>query len=368
METRSFWHEETVVSRDIDLELHRKNLRDVSRRDVLATMAKVGIGSALGAAALTGDPLQALAAAASEATGAHPSWKFVFVNHVTTNPFFTPTISGATDACKLFGCSYQWTGSATSSVSQMVSAIETAIASKADGIATTVIDKVAFDKPIADATAAGIPVVSYNADNNPLNDRLAYIGQDLFASGQAMGQKILSLVKPGGKVVIFIATPGSGNIQPRVDGARAVIGSKLGVDVVATGAAIAQEAATIESYYLGHKSINGMFAVDGGSTWYTGVTSKKYGLHAKGIATGGFDLQPGTIASIASGDMDFTIDQQPYQQGFLPVFYLWLYKLSSGLQSPSTTNTGLKFVTKANITGYVSANYFEGGPKTVSPI
>ena len=39
-----------VVSNDIDLELHRKNLRDVSRRDVLATMAKLGIGGALGAA------------------------------------------------------------------------------------------------------------------------------------------------------------------------------------------------------------------------------------------------------------------------------------------------------------------------------
>jgi simple sugar transport system substrate-binding protein len=350
------------------MELHRKHLRDVSRRDVLATMAKLGIGGALGAAALSGDPMRALAAASSEFAGAHPKWKFVFVNHVTTNPFFTPTISGATDACKLLGCQFQWTGSATSSVSQMVSSISTAVAGKADGIATTVIDKVAFDSPIANATAAGIPVISYNADGNPLDDRLAYVGQDLFASGQAMGQKILSLVKPGGKIVIFIATPGSGNIQPRVDGAKAVIGTKLSVDVVASGAAIAQEASTVESYYLGHKSINGMFAVDGGSTWYTGVTSKKYGLHAKGIASGGFDLQPGTLDAIASGDMDFTIDQQPYQQGFLPVLYLWLYKLSGGLQSPSTTNTGLKFVTKANISAYKAGSYFEGTPKMASPI
>jgi len=356
------------VSSDIDMELHRKHLRDVSRRDVLATMAKLGVGGALGAAALSGDPMRALAAVANETAGAHPAWKFVFVNHVTTNPFFTPTISGATDACKLFGCTFQWTGSETSSVSQMVSSINTAIAAKADGIATTVIDKVAFDKPIANATAAGIPVVSYNADNNPLNDRLAYIGQDLFASGQAMGQKILSLVKPGGKIAIFIATPGSGNIQPRVDGAKAIIGNKLQVKVVPSGAAIAQEQATVESFWNGNTDYNGLFAVDGGSTWYTGVTSKKYGLHAKGVATGGFDLQPGTLDAIASGDMDFTIDQQPYQQGFLPIFYLWLYKLSGGLQSPSTTNTGLKFVTSANIAGYKAPSYFEGSPKTTSPV
>jgi simple sugar transport system substrate-binding protein len=352
------------VSKDMDLELHGKNLRDVSRRDVLATAAKLGAAGALGAAALGADPLQALAAAA----GAHPKYKFTFVNHVTTNPFFTPTISGMTDAAKLLGCATpQWAGSETSNVSQMVSAINTAIAAKVDGIATTVIDPAAFDTPIANAVAAGIPVVSYNADNNPNNKRLAYIGQDLFASGQAMGRMILSLVKPGGSIVIFIATPGSGNIQPRVDGAVAVIGKTLKVKVVASGAALTQEQATIESYYLGHKDLNGMFAVDGGSSWYCGATSTKYGLKKKGMAIGGFDLQPGTLAAITSGDMDFTIDQQPYQQGFLPIVYLALYKLSGGLQSPSTSNTGLKFVTPANVAGYNVASYFEGAPKTSSP-
>ena len=42
--------------------------------------------------------------------GSHKNYKFVFVNHVTTNPFFVPTQYGAADACKLLGCSYQWTG------------------------------------------------------------------------------------------------------------------------------------------------------------------------------------------------------------------------------------------------------------------
>src|SRR5689334_17014403 len=45
-----------------------------------------------------------------------PKWKFVFVNHVTTNPFFTPTQYGAQDACKLLGCDFQWTGSQDSVV------------------------------------------------------------------------------------------------------------------------------------------------------------------------------------------------------------------------------------------------------------
>ncbi len=62
---------------------------------------------------------------------------------------------------------------------------------------------------------------------------------------------------------------------------------------------------------------------------------------------GGYDLLPGTLRLIQNGSLQFTIDQQPYLQGFYPVVQLFLYKLSGGLVAPSDTNTGLLFVTKA---------------------
>src|ERR1044071_8322126 len=34
----------------------------------------------------------------------HPKCNFVFVNHVTTNPFFVPTNYGIQDACALINC------------------------------------------------------------------------------------------------------------------------------------------------------------------------------------------------------------------------------------------------------------------------
>ena len=68
-----------------------------------------------------------------------PKWKFVFVNHVTTNPFFTPTQYGAQDACALLNCEFQWTGSKDSIVAEMVNAMNTAISAKADGIAVAVV-------------------------------------------------------------------------------------------------------------------------------------------------------------------------------------------------------------------------------------
>src|SRR5579884_318760 len=84
----------------------------------------------------------------------HPNWKFVFVNHVTTNTFFVPTQYGIQDACSLLGCSYQWTGSTTSNVTEMVDAFNTAIAAKADGIAVAIVDPNALNEPVARALAA----------------------------------------------------------------------------------------------------------------------------------------------------------------------------------------------------------------------
>jgi simple sugar transport system substrate-binding protein len=104
-----------------------------------------------------------------------------------------------------------------------------------------------------------------------------------------------------------------------------------------------------------------MFAVDAGSTMSVGKTMEKYGLHAKGVRAGGFDLLPATLDAIAKGDLDFTIDQQPYLQGFYTVMEMAMFKFSGGLTGPADINTGLKFVTKASVEPYRSTrSRYEG--------
>jgi simple sugar transport system substrate-binding protein len=294
-----------------------------------------------------------------------PKYKFVFVNHVTTNPFFQATQYGIQDACALLNVGYQWTGSENSIVSQMVTAMNTAISGKADGIAVALIDKSAFNAPTKAALKAGIPVVSYNADvPPPANERLAYIGQDLFVSGQQMGERIAQTLPANSKIAIFIATPGALNIQPRADGAtQALKAANKGYQVkqVATGADLNPEQSTIDAFSQGNKDYKGLYAVDAGSTQGIANVMKKYNLKSQGVHGGGFDLLVPTENSIKAGILDFTIDQSPYMQGFLPVVYLYLYKLSGTLVSPPTTDTGLKFITKALVGPYLtSTNRFEG--------
>lgn len=320
----------------------------------LATLGGAGVSSAARAAA------DAMAGASALPT--HPEWKFVFVNHVTTNPFFVPTQYGIADACDLLGCTWQWTGSQTSVASEMVNALNTAIAAGVDAIAVSLVDLHAFNEPVKRAMDAGIPVFAYNADATG-NDRLAYIGQDLYASGQALGRRIVDLVGEG-PVVGFIATPGQLNIQPRLDGAKDAIkasGKNITLDEIATGPTVNEEVSRVDAYYVGHKDVKGMFAVDAGSTMAVGKAMEKYGLHATGVRAGGFDLLPNTLDGIANGDLDFTIDQQPYLQGLYTVMEMAMFRFSGGLTGPAEINTGLKFVTQDNVEPYrTTQSRYEG--------
>ena len=108
-----------------------------------------------------------------------------------------------------------------------------------------------------------------------------------------------------------------------------------------------------------------MFAVDAGSTQGVAEVMRKYRLHRKGVRAGGYDLLPETLSAIAGGDLDFTIDQQPYLQGYVPIQQLFLARYSGGLVAPAETNTGLLFVTRANVRPYLTTHTRYEGSSSV---
>ena len=314
-----------------------------------AALLKLAAGAALGSAPIFPQP--------------HPRWRFVFVNHALTNPFFVPAKYGSDDAASILGANAEWTGSSSSDVGEMVKAMRRAIETKADGIAVSIIDPLAFNGPTALALSHGIPVVSYNADGGKSNARLAYVGQDNYQSGLELGARMVRLVDSG-DVYLFIATPRQQNIQPRIDGALDAIrdsGRPVRAHVVASGVDVTAELTKVEATYKANPRLRGLFAVDAGSTAGVAHVMRKYGLHEKGVRAGGYDLLPSTLQAIHAGELDFAIDQQPYLQGFLPVLQLFLYRYSSGLVAPADTNTGLNFVTRENVGRYLTTkSRFEG--------
>jgi simple sugar transport system substrate-binding protein len=325
-----------------------------------ARLLRLGVAAAAGA---TLGRAGIADAAAARFPQRHPAWRFVFVNHALTNPFFVPARYGSADAAQAYGVSVEWTGSRTSDVGEMVKAMKRAVDEQAAGIAVSLIDPDAFNGPTALAIRRGIPVVSYNADGGKVNGRLAYIGQDNYQSGLELGAHIVSLVASG-DVYLFIATPGQENIQPRIDGALDAIrdsGKRIAVHVVGSGVDVGPERRRIEAIYRAHPTLRGLFAVDAGSTAGVAAVMREHGLHARGVRAGGYDLLPETLRAISDGDLDFSIDQQPYLQGYLPVQQLFLQRYSGGLVAPADTNTGLNFVTRATVGRYLTTkSRYEG--------
>ena len=300
--------------------------------------------------------------------GASGSHHFVMVNHVTTNSFFTATIYGCQDACALTGSSFQWTGSTDSIVSQMVSAFNSALAAKANGIGCCLIDNTAFNAPTDQALSSGIPVIAYNADVSPgsKNNRMAYVGQNNLTAGAAVGEAILKAgAKSGDLVAGIIATPGTGNIQPRIDGAKPVLtGAGVKFEEVGTSATEgAPEYNKISAWYAGHQDVKWMMAVDSGDSNAVAQFIQKQGLKGK-VGASVWDVGLPVVQAIQAGYVTATIDQQAYLQGFDTIMQLFLWNVSGGLMKPTNTDTGLGIVTKDNVTPYLTPSRFEGTSKT----
>jgi simple sugar transport system substrate-binding protein len=358
------------VDPKVDEAIETLNMRDSPTRRRL--ISGVGLFSASAAAsalvtACGSSPTTAAAATTTNPFPKVPSWQFWFVNHVTTNTFFVPTQYAFADAAKLLGIpTPKWTGSTTSDPAQMVSAINAAVAAKAAGIATTLINSSSFTAPVGAAMSAGIPVVSYNADGTVSKagvpdigcNRLCYVGQALFTSGQQLGERIKSMIPTPGPIAVFIETPGTANIQPRFDGANAVL-SPLGYSLaeVTTTTVPATILANEKAYLLSHKP-KGAFAVDSTSTSFLAQALSETGMSS--LPNGGFDTVTQTLTNISAGKTAFTIYQDPYLQGFLPTLYLYLYNISGGTLTPSDTDTGLSFITKSNLPEYNLSSRYQG--------
>jgi len=360
------------VDPKVDEAIETLNMKDgPSRRKLLKGTGLVSATAAASALLAACSSSSSPASAAAKDTAGNfpktPAWQFWFVNHVTTNTFFTPTQYGFADAAAILDIPVpKWTGSTNSVASQMVAQINAAVSAKAAGIATTLINSSSFTTPVANAMSAGIPVLSYNADGVVSKsgvpdigcNRLAYVGQALFTSGQQLGERIKSLTTPG-EVAIFIETPGTANIQPRFDGANSIL-SPLGYKVaeITTTTVPATILANEKAYLLAHKSVKGAFAVDSTSTSFLAQALAETGLSH--LPNGGFDTVPQTLTNIKAGTTGFTIYQDPYLQGFLPTLYLYLYNISGGTLVPSDTDTGLSFITKSNLTQYNVASRYQG--------
>jgi simple sugar transport system substrate-binding protein len=290
-----------------------------------------------------------LFAAESDTAGkAGQKYRFVVITHATAVPFFVPVRKGTEEAGKLVGADVTYTGPAGFDIQKQIDSIKSAIAQNVDGIATTMPDPTAFNDVVKEAINRGIPVIALNADA-PASGRLAYIGQGNYEAGVSMGQQIVKVVPDGGHILLCIHTAGAENLEARIKGIKDVLdkqGGKYAYRVVATGTDMVRAVALISSAFQADPSIKGMFGVEDVTGSAIAQIIDRDDLKGK-VAGGSFDLVADVLNAIEKGEMQFTIDQQPYLQGFQSVINLYLLKRFN--LSPTDINTGVAPVTQENV-------------------
>ena len=158
---------------------------------------------------------------------AETKYRFAVVPKAMNNPFFDVARDGCLKRAKELGnveCIYK--GPIEHEPATQAQIIQDFITQKVDGLAISVADVAAMSKSIDAATAAGIPVITFDADA-PGSKRLAYIGTNNKDFGLSLGKQLLQLKPEGGKYAVVSGGPGAKNLAERVDGVReALKGSK----------------------------------------------------------------------------------------------------------------------------------------------
>jgi simple sugar transport system substrate-binding protein len=269
---------------------------------------------------------------------------FHMITHSDDGPFWSVLKRGAEAAASDVGVELVWQGSNNDPGVQQ-SDIEAAIAAGSDGIASSLPSPDQLIPVLQDAVAAGIPVYTLNSGVNDYQEigATSHVGQTEFIAGQGAGLRFNDAGAT--KILCGIQEQDNVALAERCDGltdtfSGEVVASFMDLDADQT----AQEAA-----------INAALSADPDYDGFMGVgpVIAMSGLRAadalgRELTVGGFDVTPDLLNAIESGEILFTVDQQQYLQGYLPVILMYLEVTNS-----NTAGGGLPILTGP---GFITAD------------
>jgi simple sugar transport system substrate-binding protein len=294
----------------------------------------------------SGSTSQSSAAAPSGGGGtANGDLEFAVVTHGSAGDAFWDVVQKGAEAAGKdlgVGVDYQSDGDPQRQ-SQL---IEAAVNQGVDGIVVSMANPDALQDSLAAARTAGIPVVTINsgADRSAEFGAIGHVGQDETIAGQGAGAR---LARDGRKNVLCVVhEAGNIGLEQRCAGTSQGLGTDvklLQVDINDLQGA----QATITSQLQADPSIDAVLTLNSAVAPIAAAAASDAGSSAE-IAT--FDLNGDVIAAIEAGTVAFAVDQQQYEQGYLPIVMLKLYAQNLntvGGGQPVLTGPGI--VDKSNV-------------------
>ena len=259
---------------------------------------------------------------------------------------------GAEEAGKNLGVKVTYIYPDQLTIPNQVQKIEEAIAAKANGIALCEFAQdSAYTEVAAAAKAAGIAFGSAAAPpagkqvRDPNDFFLFRTGSDEKAAGTLTAQRLIAMgVK--GRVVVSDQQPGDATCRDRADSEIATLkAAGIEAEFVETAMDPGQESETIVNYLRKHTDTMAATSVCNISS---GLLSAKADSGRKDLIITGYDLDAEALKAIQDGRQAFTIDQQQFWRGYMPVLLLTHY-IKYGLLEANYFLTGPTVVDKSNI-------------------
>jgi simple sugar transport system substrate-binding protein len=275
------------------------------------------------------------------------------------DPFWSKVKRGADDAGKVVeaaGGKVVWLGPKNydNLGPDAAKLIDTAISQGADGVVGPDWVPEAEDASFKKVVDAGIPLVIYNAGGIEAADSvgaLNYYGSDEATAGKAGGE---FFGEDGETNVLCVNTlPGASNTEARCQGiADGIAGSggkstqlPLPSSKFGDPTAVSQ---AIKAALLEDDSIDGVVTISTADANAAASAIEQAGVGDK-VKLGTFDMDDTQLERIKNGDQLFSIDQQPYLQGYLAVSMLSGY-IQWGLTLPQKpTLTGPAVISADNV-------------------
>ena len=245
------------------------------------------------------------------------------------------------------------------SVVQQQANMQAALARHPDAMITSIVDAHVFDDVLNQAHKQGVVVIASNVDalyGAPDYSWLAFIGQNFVPAGYNLGRTVAKDFPKTGPihVLVGVSAPGQSWSEQRAQGVmnfledykKAHPDRQVTWDKINSGTDLATTGSRVGAYLLSHPDTNAYFDT---GFWCAGVAKvlKDRGVAPGKVLLGGFDLVPEVLQEMKAGYVQALVDQQPYEQGFMPVMEVYLAK-KAGL-APASINTGNAVVTPADV-------------------
>ncbi len=284
-----------------------------------------------------------LAVGLTSAAMAQDAIRIVVVTHgQASDPFWSVVKNGVDAGAKAMGVTVEYRAPDTFDMVQMAQLIDAAVASQPDGLVVSIPDADALGPSIKNAVAAGIPVVSINSGSD-VYEKLGvstHVGQPEYEFGLAAGKRWAG---EGVKQALCINQEvGNVALDLRCKGFADGLGGK--VEVLAVSMDPTEISNAVQARFMAGGEIGGVLTLGPAAAEPVLKALEASGVLGK-VHFGTFALSPGVLEAIRDGKMDFTIDQQPYLQGYLPVVFL-TENAEYGVMPIGTVKTGPLFVTQ----------------------